>query len=185
MWRKPEDSRLKSSVGAAESAAPSAPSPGLVGPPDSSPAASSVKRGIVIKGEISGQGDLLLDGGFEGKVCLADGTFSVGSNAHVNAEVEAREIVIRGEFMGTLKAHERIQIMGTAKVTGNMDTRGIVIEDGAILHSKVATPPLAVQVSDSQTDDGVTRSHAELPVRKKSAAAAGPAHSSPQDTADH
>lgn len=144
-----------------------------------------MKRGIVIKGEISGQGDLLLDGGFEGKVCLADGTFSVGSNAHVNAEVEAREIVIRGEFMGTLKAHERIQIMGTAKVTGNMDTRGIVIEDGAILHSKVATPPLTTQVSSSQKDDGPLRSQTESPVRKKGAAAAGPAQASSPDAADH
>jgi cytoskeletal protein CcmA (bactofilin family) len=102
-----------------------------------------VNRGIKIKGEISGEGDFLIDGEFEGKVHLTDGTFTVGPNASVTAEIEAREIVIRGEMIGTLKARERVHIWSTGKLTGNMETRGIAIEDGAVLHSKVAVPHAA------------------------------------------
>jgi cytoskeletal protein CcmA (bactofilin family) len=109
-------------------------------PCDSSNAPATVSHGIKIKGEISGQGDFFLDGVFEGTVHLPDGTFTVGPNARVTAEIEAREIVIRGEVIGALKARDRVQIWSTGKLTGNMDTRGIMIEDGAVLHSKVAVP---------------------------------------------
>ncbi|PYU57236.1 MAG: hypothetical protein DMG55_21075 [Acidobacteria bacterium] len=87
-------------------------------------------------GEISGQGDLYLDGEFEGKIRIADGSFIVGPNAYVTAEIEAREIIIHGEVIGTLKG-ERVQVSSTGRVTGDMETRGIVIEDGAVLRSKV------------------------------------------------
>jgi cytoskeletal protein CcmA (bactofilin family) len=99
-----------------------------------------VSRGVIIKGEISGQGDFFLDGTFEGKVHLPDGSFTAGPNAHVTAEIEAREIIVLGEVIGTLRARERVHISSTGRLTGDMDTRGIVIEDGAVLHSKVATP---------------------------------------------
>ncbi|HET8924106.1 MAG TPA: polymer-forming cytoskeletal protein [Candidatus Acidoferrum sp.] len=140
MWRKSDESKLKSSPGASTSPDPSAQHPGTAAPSDTSSALDSVSQGINIKGELSGQGDFFLDGVFEGKIHIPHGTFTVGPNARVTAEIEAREIVVRGEVIGTLKAHERIRIWSTAKVTGDMDTRGIMIEDGAILHSNVGVP---------------------------------------------
>ena len=147
MWRKSAESKPKSSPGASPSPDPSAQQPGGAVPFNASPAAASVSHGIKIKGEISGQGDFLMDGEFEGTVHLPDGTFTVGPNARVTAEIEAREIIVRGEMIGTLKARERVHIWSTGKLTGDMDTRGIVIEDGAILHSKVAVPHTARQIS--------------------------------------
>jgi len=142
MWRKSEDSKpepvLESSSESkslSNSSAQQANSPA-----DASSGPTTVHRGIVIKGEISGQGDFFFDGAFDGTVRLPDGTFTVGPNAHVTAEIEAREIIVRGEVAGSLRARERVHISGTGRLTGDMDTRGIIIEDGAILHSKVATP---------------------------------------------
>ena len=113
-------------------------------PPNSSSVPASVNHGIKFKGEISGQGDLVFDGEFEGSITLADGTFTVGPNARVTAEIEAPEIVVRGEVIGSLKARERVHIWSTGKLTGNLDSRGIMIDDGAELHSKVAVPRAAV-----------------------------------------
>jgi len=48
--------------------------------------AATVSRGVIIKGEISGQGDFFLDGTFEGKVYLPEGSFTAGPHAHVTAE---------------------------------------------------------------------------------------------------
>jgi cytoskeletal protein CcmA (bactofilin family) len=140
MWRKSDESKQNSP--GASSSPNSAPqhSPAASAQSDSSPAQANVNRGIKIKGEISGQGDFFIDGAFEGKVHLPDGSFTVGPNASVTAEIEAREIIVRGEVIGTLKARERVHIASTGRLTGNMDTRGIVIEDGAVLHSKVAVP---------------------------------------------
>jgi cytoskeletal protein CcmA (bactofilin family) len=77
-----------------------------------------------------------MDGEFEGKIRIAEGSFTVGPNARVTAEIEAREIIVHGEVIGTLKG-ERVQVSSTGRVTGDMETRGIVIEDGAVLRSKV------------------------------------------------
>jgi cytoskeletal protein CcmA (bactofilin family) len=142
MWRKSDESKLNS-PGASASPNPAPQNSPATAQSSSSAAPATVSRGIKIKGEISGQGDFLIDGEFEGKVHLPDGTFTVGPNASVTAEIEAREIIIHGEMVGTLKAHERVHIWSTGKLTGNMETRGIAIEDGAVLHSKIAVPHAA------------------------------------------
>ena len=141
MWRKAEDSKARTSGGS--------PSPEQL--PDTTAQKEflatpvAVRQGIKIKGEISGEGDFCLDGEFEGNVSLAGGTFTVGPNARVTADIQAREVIVRGELIGSLKSCERVHIWSTGKLTGNMETRGIVIEDGAELHSKVATPKAALE----------------------------------------
>ena len=111
---------------------------------------AAVSRGLKFRGEISGQGDFFYDGEFEGMGHRDDGTFTIGPNARVNAEIEARQIVVRGEVIGQLRARERVHILSTAKLTGNMETRGIIIEDGAELHSKVATPQAATPAAEAK-----------------------------------
>jgi len=151
VWHKPDESNPKS---------PSAASPLPVSPahPGSAPplpfpnTPAAVGHNIKIKGEISGHGDFFLDGEFEGLIRLTGGTFTVGSNARVSAEIEAREVIIRGEVIGSLKSCERVHIWSTGKLTGDMETRGIVIEDGAILHSKIAAPQASMaQVAPPET----------------------------------
>jgi cytoskeletal protein CcmA (bactofilin family) len=144
MWRKAEDSKLNSSPGALPSPVSSAQRPDAWAPENSPSPPVAVSQGIKIKGEISGHGDLFLDGEFEGKIRLTSGTFTVGPNARVSAEIEASEIIVRGEVLGTLKACERVHIWSTGKLTGDIETRGIVIEDGAVMHSRVAVPQAAV-----------------------------------------
>jgi cytoskeletal protein CcmA (bactofilin family) len=178
MWHKSEDSKAKSSPGAPSSPDPSEQHPGSAVPSDSASAPATVSRGINIKGELSGEGDFSLDGVFEGKVHIPYGTFTVGPNARVTAEIEAREIIVRGEVIGTLKAHERIQIRSTGKVTGDMDTRGIMIEDGAVLHSKVAVPQAGV----GENDHGSKPPSSEIPPRSKGAAAGAAAPPSQPET---
>ncbi len=136
MSRKPQENKQQSALDAPPSTVPS-PQRSATAAPQVSPDAACVTQGIKIKGEISGREDLFLDGTFEGKIHIADGSFTVGPNARVNAEIEAREIIVRGEVIGTLKARERVQVWSTGRVTGDMETRGIVIEDGAILRGKV------------------------------------------------
>jgi len=150
MWRKSEDSKPKPAPGALPSPDPSAQPTAAAAPLEPTSASASVSHGIIIKGEISGHGDFSMDGTFDGKVHLPDGTFTVGPNGRVTAEIEAREIIIRGELIGTLKARERVHISSTGKLTGDMDTRGIVIEEGAVLHSKIATPHSGVRPSPAQ-----------------------------------
>jgi cytoskeletal protein CcmA (bactofilin family) len=107
-------------------------------PVDFANAPAGVSQGIRIKGEITGQGDFFVHGEIEGKISLGNGTLTVGPHSRVHAEIEARAVEIHGEVIGSLKACERVHVWGTGKLTGDIETRGIVIDDGAILHSKVA-----------------------------------------------
>ncbi len=153
MWRKAEESKPKP----APAVAPSPPQviktpPAVVPAPKDAleTAALAVSHGIKIKGEVSGHGDFFLDGEFEGEIHLADGTFTVGPNARVLGEIEARAVEIRGEVIGALKSCQRVLIRSTGKLTGDMETHGIAVEDGAILHSKVATPRYAAKETKPQ-----------------------------------
>jgi len=105
---------------------------------------------------------------FEGNIHIADGSFTVGPNARVTAEIEAREIIVHGEVIGTLKG-ERVQVSSTGRVTGDMETRGIVIEDGAVLRSKVQV---------RQEDEPSQPSRPEVPAHAKEAVATDSAQAS-------
>jgi cytoskeletal protein CcmA (bactofilin family) len=109
-----------------------------MGPVDFANAPAGVSQGIRIKGEITGQGDFFVHGEIEGKISLGNGTLTVAPHSRVHAEIEARAVEIHGEVIGALKACERVHVWSTGKLTGDIETRGIVIEDGAILHSRVS-----------------------------------------------
>jgi cytoskeletal protein CcmA (bactofilin family) len=98
---------------------------------------ASLSPGIRIKGEITGSEDLFIDGNVEGKVTFRNAVLTVGPNANVKADIDAREIVIRGRVEGKLDGSERVQIGSTAKVIGDIRSSRIAIEDGAEFRGKV------------------------------------------------
>src|ERR1700757_2533480 len=88
--------------------------------PTSSNAVACLSQGIRIKGEITGSEDLFIDGNVEGKVTFRNAVLTVGPNASVKADIDAREIVVRGRVEGKLDGSERVQIWNTAKVNGDI-----------------------------------------------------------------
>jgi len=122
-----------------------------MGPLEFANAPAGVSQGIRIKGEITGQGDFFVHGEIEGKISLGNGTLTVAPHSRVRAEIEARAVEIHGEVIGALKACERVHVWSTGKLTGDIETRGIVIEDGAILHSRVSVAQASGQRASSDT----------------------------------
>jgi cytoskeletal protein CcmA (bactofilin family) len=137
VWRKPEDNKPQAFPDAPASGTPAGPYSVSASPSAPANVAACVSQGIKIKGEIHGREDLFVDGTLQGKIHITEGTVTVGPNARVNAEIEASEIIVRGEVTGTLKAKERVQIWSSGKAIGDVQTRRIAIEDGAVLRGKV------------------------------------------------
>jgi cytoskeletal protein CcmA (bactofilin family) len=104
-----------------------------VGPGTSTPAgtAACVGTGFRIKGELSGNEDLLIEGTVEGPIRLADHKLTVGLGGKLTSDVVAREIIVHGSVKGNLRASERIEIMKNGSVVGDLTTARILIEDGA------------------------------------------------------
>lgn len=103
----------------------------------SSPGGTSIGPGLKIRGELSGSSDLFIDGEAQGKITLADSRVTVGPNGRVQADIEAREIIIEGTVQGNLNARESVRLGPSCKVQGSIVTPRIGIEDGAGLRGKV------------------------------------------------
>jgi cytoskeletal protein CcmA (bactofilin family) len=103
----------------------------------SSPPAGHLTRLLVVKGEITGHEDLFIDGEVHGKIRLDGAKLTIGPDGRVMAEIEAREVVVRGEFKGNIKGSERVQIAASGRATGEISARLISIEEGAEVHLKV------------------------------------------------
>ena len=86
---------------------------------------------LCIKGEISGNEDLRVDGTVEGTIKLDDRKLTVASSAKVTADLVAREVVVYGSVEGNLRARDRIEIKKDGLVIGDLTTARIMIEDGA------------------------------------------------------
>lgn len=98
---------------------------------------SRISSGIRIKGEITGNDDLYIDGQAEGQFRFPQSKVTVGPNGKVQANIEAREIVVEGTVNGDLKASAGVQLGASSRVQGSLSTPRIAIDDGARLRGKV------------------------------------------------
>jgi cytoskeletal protein CcmA (bactofilin family) len=91
-----------------------------------------VGNGTTLTGEANFKGMLRVDGGLSGRVSSQDGTLIVSTNGRVDANVEVAIAQIFGTVNGDIVASKRIEMGRVAKVTGNIQTPALVIEQGAI-----------------------------------------------------
>ena len=92
---------------------------------------------MLVKGEISGNEDLIVEGAVEGVVHLNDRKLIVGPRAKVKADITAGEVVVRGNLKGNILARGRIEVMNDGSVTGDLTTPQIFIEGGALFKGSI------------------------------------------------
>lgn len=90
-----------------------------------------LSKTIQLKGTITGNEDLYVDGKMEGSVDLPNNILTVGANGQVQANVNAREVVILGKLNGNVTAVDRVEIKAQGALTGDVSAARISIEDGA------------------------------------------------------
>ena len=90
-----------------------------------------------VKGEITGNEDLQIDGSVEGLIQLDERKLTVGATSKVTADVIAREVVVYGNVKGNLRAKDRIEIKKDGSVNGDLTTSRIMIEDGAYFKGSI------------------------------------------------
>jgi cytoskeletal protein CcmA (bactofilin family) len=84
-----------------------------------------------VKGEISGNEDLYIDGTVEGLVQLDERKLTVGATAKLTADVIAGEVIVYGSVNGNVHGKGKIEIKKYGSVNGDLTTAQIMIEDGA------------------------------------------------------
>jgi cytoskeletal protein CcmA (bactofilin family) len=96
-----------------------------------------IGKSVVIRGELSGNEDLYIDGDVEGTVSLPESRLTVGPNAQVKADISAREVVVFGHLTGNVKASGRVDLRQSALVKGDILAGRLSIEESAVLTGRV------------------------------------------------
>ncbi|HEY9404660.1 MAG TPA: polymer-forming cytoskeletal protein, partial [Pyrinomonadaceae bacterium] len=91
-----------------------------------------VGNGTTLTGEANFKGMLRVDGHLSGRVSSQDGTLIVSTGGQVDADVEVSVAQIYGTVVGNVTATKRIELGRVAKVTGDIQTPALVIEQGAV-----------------------------------------------------
>ena len=109
--------------------APAAPNPQATAPRvPSGPCVVGAKT--TIKGEISGDEDILVEGTVEGQIHITK-DLRVGPGGVVKAKVEAQSVVVSGQLVGDCQATHRVEIQASGKLMGNIRAPRVVIAEGA------------------------------------------------------
>lgn len=103
----------------------------------SHPEATHIGKSIVIKGEVSGSGNVYVAGELEGIVALLEGNLTVGPEGRIRANVQAHNIVVHGRVDGTLYGTKQVDLKKSAVLVGDIYTSRIGIEEGASLRGSV------------------------------------------------
>lgn len=119
-------------------------------PPLSPRPAACISQGIKIKGEVTGSEDLFIDGQVDGRLDCGNASITVGPNGSVKADITAREVIVRGNVDGKISGREKVQLWSTGRVTGEVQTERLAIEEGAVLHGKVEAGKLQSKTSEAR-----------------------------------
>jgi len=91
---------------------------------------------VSIEGTVSGSEPVLIEGQVKGNINLT-GDLRIGTQARVEAKVHARNVTVEGKLNGDVSADERVELVASAKVDGNIKAPKIVVADGAHFRGNV------------------------------------------------
>jgi cytoskeletal protein CcmA (bactofilin family) len=106
--------------------------------PESGQAASVIGEGSVLEGTFEVQGNLRVDGRFQGKIDVS-GTLVIGKSGLVDADVNARSAVVAGTIRGDVHTSEKITLQSGSRLEGDMITSKLVIEEGVTFQGSCST----------------------------------------------
>jgi cytoskeletal protein CcmA (bactofilin family) len=112
-----------------------------------------------VSGELRGDEDVVVRGRVEGRVLL-NATFTVEESAIIQADVEARIILISGVVVGNLTAVESIRLAQRARVVGDIIAPRVIMEEGATYKGRLDMGQ-SVEARDAQARTAARRSEDE------------------------
>jgi len=99
--------------------------------------AAVIGSSITVKGDVSGDEDLVIQGRVEGTVSLPQHNVTIGPTGKVTADIRGKMVIVEGEVNGDLKAQEQIILRHTAKVEGSISAPRVALEDGAVFRGGI------------------------------------------------
>ena len=96
-----------------------------------------VGKDICIRGEITGSAPIEVWGTIEG-ISGTEGLFHVREGGKVGGEIAAARVVVEGHVEGKISAEQKIELLPTCQVQGNIAAKKVAIAEGAFFEGKVS-----------------------------------------------
>jgi cytoskeletal protein CcmA (bactofilin family) len=142
VWKKSDDQPSNNpDPSPAMQPRPAAPAPSPGEPTRSRSERATIGPSIFIKGDLTGDEDLVIEGRVEGKVDLKQNNVTVGKNGRVRADVFGRVVMIEGEVDGNVFAQEQAILRQSGAIRGNITAPRVVLEDGSRFKGSIDMEP--------------------------------------------
>lgn len=105
-------------------------------PSPNRPTATVIAKGVKVEGDFASDGDVQIEGEVKGSLATK-GRLTVGVEAIIHAEVKAGDAVIAGTVQGNVIVERRVDLKGTAKLSGDLTAEALTVEAGAKVNGKV------------------------------------------------
>ena len=106
-----------------------------------------ISTGTEIKGDVSTEGTVRVDGLVDGHILKAHGVI-IGEAGKLTGDVKAESIVIGGEVSGNVDASANLELLATAKVYGDIKTQMLSIQEGAVFEGKCTMTAIKKEPAD-------------------------------------
>ena len=100
-------------------------------------AVAIIGKSVQIRGEVNGSEDLVVDGHVEGTITLVESRLTIGPNAHVAANVSAKDVILLGQLSGNVTATGKVELRDGCDLVGDISAARLSIEESAVFRGKV------------------------------------------------
>lgn len=100
-------------------------------------AMANIGKSITIKGDLTGDEDIQVEGTVEGRVDLPNNQFTVGPDGKVRAEIHAKLVVVIGQVTGNIIAAERVEVQATGVIHGDIKAPRLIVHEGAVINGSI------------------------------------------------
>ena len=150
MWKKSEPE-------VSSQPQPATKRPTATRPEPTAPRKARIGVGILLKGELYGEEDVIIEGRVEGKITLKEHGVIVEESGRVDADIVASSICVAGEVHGNLDGVEQVVLLKTGRVEGDIRAKSVTLETGAqfkgsIDMEMVATKSSVASITSTEKD---------------------------------
>ncbi len=96
----------------------------------------TIGQGILIKGDLTGSEDLVVEGRIEGTVTLKNHLL-VGQTGSLAADIQSEAVTVYGDIRGNVSAAQKIELNETAQVVRDLSAPSIYLADGARFRGRI------------------------------------------------
>lgn len=119
--------------------------------------AMAIGASIHIKGDVTGDEDLIIQGQVEGTITLKGHNVTISKSAKVKANIEANQVIVEGELAGDMNGDEKVIIRETGNVYGNIIAPRVTLEDGAMFKGSIEMEPPQVKTAHNKNTGSISQ----------------------------